>query len=55
MDYILENLKTGQKHYINQDQKVILDTLADIEYSPVDTKIYIINKDKYYVSIIRNK
>lgn len=55
MDYILEELKTGHKIYINQDQKELLEQLADIEYSPVDTKIYIVNKSKYYVTVIRNK
>ncbi len=37
MDYILEDFKTGKKLYITKEQKELLDTLADIEYSPVDT------------------
>jgi hypothetical protein len=53
MDYILENVKTSEKIVITTDQKHLLDQLADTEYSPVDTKIYVINKSKYYVNVIR--
>jgi hypothetical protein len=53
MYYILEDFKTGVKIYITHEQKELLDYLADIEYSPVDTKIYIVNKNKYYLTICR--
>lgn len=53
MDYILEDFKTGHKILITKDQKDLLDQLADIEYSPVDTKVYVINKSKYYVTVCR--
>lgn len=53
MDYILEEFKTGKKIYITKEQKEILDELADIEYSPVDTKMYIINRNKYYLNVCR--
>jgi hypothetical protein len=54
MDYILEDYKTGIKMYITKDQKDLLDSIADIEYSPVDTKMYIVNRNKYYLSLVRN-
>lgn len=53
MDYILEDVKTGVKIAITVDQKHLLDTLADIEYSSVDTKIYKINNNKFYVTVCR--
>lgn len=53
MDYILEDVKTGIKIVITKEQKEILDTLADIEYSPVDTKIYKVNNNKFYLNVIR--
>lgn len=55
MDYILEEFKTGKKLFITSEQKDLLDIVADIEYSPVDTRMYIINKSKYYLSVIRNR
>lgn len=53
MDYVIEDLKTGVKIYITREQKELLDSLADIEYSPVDTKIYIINKNKFFLNVVR--
>lgn len=53
MDYILEEIKTGTKVVITKEQKDLLDIIADIDYTPVDTKIYIINRSKYITSVIR--
>lgn len=53
MDYILEDIKTGVKMYITKDQKDLLDVLADIEYSAVDNKIYVVNSNKFFIKICR--
>ena len=54
MDYILEDLHNPKhKIVITKDQKDILDQLADVDYSATDTKIYIINKHKFYINVIR--
>lgn len=54
MDYMLEDVHNPKhKIVITKDQKDLLDALADIEYSAVDTKIYKINNYKFYLNVIR--